>query len=143
MQEQESDLDALIRKYQNTIDSLNIQVKDAKNKLEIARAALYLLKEEGKVNQKKLFEPIPIPVGDKYSNTKLKDAIIDVLKTHNEEKLTGVEIFKELIENGFNSKSANIRRDVYISLNRLRQDRKSNVSRLEEGNRKRYFIAES
>ena len=146
MQEQASDLEVLIDKYQNTINTLNKQLNEAKSKLDIAKAALYLLKEEGQADQKQLFvrtTPIPIPTSNKYSDWKMKDAIIDVLKNNSEQKLTGLEIYKALIKNGFHSNSANLRRDVYITLNRLRKDDKNKIDRVEEEKRKKYFYVEN
>lgn len=138
MQEQFSDLSKVIQKYQHIIDTLGKQVEDARNKLNIAQAALQLLQQEGMAGQNKLFEIPPEKISDKYVNVKLKDATFDILASNQDKHLSGQEIYDELIKNGFKSKSKNIRRDVYILLNRLKKAKE--IICIEEGGRNKYTI---
>jgi hypothetical protein len=138
MQDQKSDLEAVIQKYQHIIDTLGKQVEDAKNNIRIAQAALQLLQQESIIGQSKLFEIPPSKVSDKYSGSTMRNAIMDILKYHPEESLTGQEIYDELIKNGFHSRSKNIRRDVYIALNRFKKA--DEIICIKEGGRNKYTL---
>ena len=139
MKDQTNVLNELIKKYKKSIENLEKQINETKNKMLIASNALKLLSQEG------LFEPTPdIPsidvsaisasISDKYKNVSLNKSIIDVLNNSNK-YLDGQEIYDELIKNGFQSKSSNIKRDVYVGLYRLNRDKKI-ISKQVEGKKK-------
>lgn len=144
MKDQTNILNELIKKYKKTVESLEKQIKETKEKMLVASNALTLLNQEG------LFEStadipsidvsaISASVSDKYKNVSLNKSIIDVL--HNSDKyLDGQKIYDELIKNGFKSGSSNIKRDVYVGLYRLNKEKK--ISSRQVKGKKKYMAQE-
>ncbi len=139
MKEQITDLNQLIKKYKSTIESLQEQINETTEKMNVAYRALQLLQQEG-VSQSVLPLSVPESISEKYKNISMNKAIFDVL-SNAEKYLNGQEIYDELIKNGFKSGSSNIKRDVYIALYKLLNENKL-VSRKHE-NRKKYMIKQN
>ncbi len=67
----------------------------------------------------------------------MNGAILDIL-SNSDKYLSGQQIYDELIKNGFESASSDIKRDVYITIYRLEKSGK--VITRKHDNRKKYMI---
>jgi len=135
MEEQISGLNQLLKKYKTEIGNLEKQVKEKKEKMNVVYEALSLLQQEGVMR-------LPMSsktesVSEKYKGLSLNKAILSMLSDSNG-YLSGHEIYNDLIKNGFESGSGNIKRDVYINLYRLEKDHK--VIAKKQNNRKIYLL---
>jgi hypothetical protein len=137
MKEHLIDLDILVKKYQDIIKSLEIQLEEAKRKFTVISEAIDLLGKEGIFDQEKLFK-FPSVLDDRYKEMSMWRAIEDILKSNQNEKLSAEIIYSELIKHGFESKSKNLKGDVYSRLSRLEEKGKLNSTK--KGGIKRYFL---
>ena len=139
MKEQIGDLSVLEKRFQDEIKNLEERLSETKRKLTIVIEAIGLLKDGGTFNQNKLFNT-PEPLSNKYKDMSMKQAIKDVLQSYHGKKVSAGTILSDIQENGFVSKSKNLKRDVYTRLFRLH---KSGVlGSRKEGGLKKYFIKE-
>lgn len=136
MEEQISDLNQLLKKYKTEIESLEVTINQKKEKLNVIYEALNLLQQEGVTKQS--LSSKTESVTEKYKDVSLSKAILFVLSSSKQKYLNGVEIYNDLIKNGFESGSGNIQRDVYISLYRLEKDHK--IIARKSGSRKTYMF---
>ncbi len=135
MKEQVSDLNQFLMKYKAEIENLEKQVKEKKEKLKVIYEALDLLQQEGVTN---LSMPSKTEsISEKYKGLSLNKAILSILSDSNG-YLSGHEIYSDLIKNGFESGSGDIKRDVHINLYRLEKDHK--VIAKKQDNRKIYML---
>lgn len=137
MQEHMADLSIMAKKYQERIESLEKELQEAKRKFTVVSEAIELLRKEGIFEQEKLFEAPP-KLSDRYKDKSMPDAIEDILKTAYPEKLPVDVIHSELLKNGFESKSQNLRRDLYTRLFRLEES--GRLDSTKKGGVKRYFL---
>lgn len=128
MQEHMADLSVMAKKYQERIEVLEKELQEAKRKLSVVSEAIELLRKEGIFEQEKLFETPPI-LSDRYKDKSMPDAIEDILRRAHPEKLSVDIIHSELLKNGFESKSQNLRRDLYTRLFRLEESGRLNSTR--------------
>ncbi|MHA2039957.1 MAG: hypothetical protein ACW98X_26395 [Promethearchaeota archaeon] len=139
MGDQIIDLNNLIKRYKNELEQLERKRDALERKMDVAYQALQLLKDEGATDQD-LFQPetkiIPESLSEKYKNMSMRKAISDILKSHEDEYLTGKQIYNELTKHGFQSKSKNLQRDVYVQLYRLQKE--NQIIEDTEGTYKRY-----
>lgn len=139
MEVKQNDLQILIKRYNTTIGDLEEQLSDVKRKRDMVYETLKLLESEGITTQDRLFKNENASIGGKYKNLRMKESVIDTFKSHPEDYLTGRYIYNELIKNGFQSNSKNIKRDVYIMLNKMKKD--NIIIENTEGKLKRYKLA--
>jgi hypothetical protein len=137
MEEHLTELIILAKKYQERITSLENELNEEKRKFNLVSETIALLKQEGVFGQGILFETPPI-LSDRYKDMSMREAIEDVLKSHQPEKLSVDFIHSELVKNGFKSKSQNVKRDLYTRLFRLEE--KGNINSTKKGGIKRYFL---
>ena len=99
-----------------------------------------LLKKEGisYEQQEKLFDTPPV-LSQRYKDVGLVEAIMDVLKGRDQERLGATEIYTQLIKNGFTSNSSNIKRDVYSRLSNLGKEHKVGATKKRKGHPKKYY----
>jgi Fe2+ or Zn2+ uptake regulation protein len=95
------------------------------------------LRREGIFEQEKLFET-PTVLSDRYKEMGMREAIEEVLKSNQPEKLSVDFIYSELIKNGFKSGSQNLKRDLYTRLFRLEE--KGILHSIKKGHTKKYFL---
>ena len=136
MKEQILDLNQLLKKYKSEIENLETQISEKKEKLNVVYEALSLLQQEGVT--KLSLSTKPESLSEKYKDLSLSKAILAVLLNSKQKFLSGIEIYNDLIKNGFESGSGNIQRDVYISLYRLEKDHK--IIARKRGSRKTYMF---
>ena len=96
-----------------------------------------MLRREGIFEQEKLFET-PTVLSDRYKEMGMREAIEEVLKSNQPEKLSVDFIYSELIKNGFKSGSQNLKRDLYTRLFRLEE--KGILHSIKKGHVKKYFL---
>jgi Fe2+ transport system protein B len=140
---QETDLSILARKYQERIQFLESELSEEKRKLALVTEMIDLLKKEGiSYEQEKLFDDLSPVLSQRYKDMTMTEAIYDILRAHEHEKLSADDIYKELVKNGFGlkSKSKNVKRDVYTRLLRLEQGEKLTATKKKKGRPKRYFL---
>jgi Fe2+ or Zn2+ uptake regulation protein len=112
-------LNQLLKKYKSEIENLEKEITVRKKRLNTVYEAIQLLQQEGGMQSALPSLSLKAEsISEKYKGKKLNDAIFDVL-SNSSSYLSGQEIFDEIIKNGFESASGDIRRDVYISLYRL------------------------
>lgn len=130
-------LNQLLKKYKSEIEILEKQIKEKKGRLNVVYEAIQLLQQERSVQSALPSLSLKAEsISEKYKGKKLNDAIFDVLD-NSSSYLSGQEIYAEIIKNGFESASGDIKRDVYIGLFRLAKNHKL-VSKVIE-NRKKYM----
>jgi hypothetical protein len=133
-----SDLNQLLKKYKVEIENLEKQVKGKKEKMNVIYEAIQLLQQEGSMQA-----TLPSlsckaeSISEKYKGVSINNAIFDVL-SNSGSYLSGQEIYDEIIKNGFESTSSDIKRDVYITIYRLEKSGKVETKKHE--NRKKYMI---
>jgi aspartate/glutamate racemase len=137
MKEHSIDLDMLAKKYQERITSLENELNEEKRKLNLVSEAITLLRREGIYEQEKLFEN-PTVSSDRYKDMSMKEAIEDILRSYQPEKLPVDLIYSDLVTNGFKSESKNLRRDLYSRLSRLEDD--GILDSIKRGRVKKYFL---
>jgi hypothetical protein len=137
MEDHIPELTLLVKKYQEQVEMLEKDLLEARRKLAVASEAIDLLKSEGNFQQQKLFE-VPMILTERYKSMSMTDAIQDILRLHQTEKLSVDVIHSELINNGFTSGSQDLKRDVYTRVFRLEKKGKLNSSK--KGKVKRYFL---
>lgn len=96
--------------------ALEAQSKEASHNAEIIQQTIRLMKNRERMPSE--LEPfLPRIKTDKYKDKSMAEAIFDVLK--NEPNLNGKEIYDRLEQDGFESKSKTLQRDVYTRLYHL------------------------
>ena len=131
-------LNQLLKKYKSEIEVLEKQIKEKKGQLNVVYEAIQLLQQEGSMQSTLPSLSLKAEgVSEKYKGERLNNAIFDVL-LNTDKYLSGQEIYKEIVKNGFESASSDIKRDVYISLFRLAKSHKLITKVIE--NRKKYMI---
>ncbi|MCP4255711.1 MAG: hypothetical protein GY775_20365 [Candidatus Scalindua sp.] len=138
MNKQISDLNQLLRKYRSEIENLEKQINEKKQKVNVVYEALKLLQQEGLVEYTRKTPFKAESISEKYKGLGINKAILEVLSISAEPYLSAQEVYDEMIKNGFESASSDIKRDVYISLYRLEKNHKLNTWKQE--NRKKYMI---
>jgi hypothetical protein len=131
------DLEHLVRKYQEQVDSLQRQLDEAKGNLSVVSQALALLEKEGNGKQMAL-SVAPIMLSTKYKDLSMSDAIKDILRAKHPEKLSADAIYTALIENGFKSNSQNMKRDLYTRLYRMADQ--GSLNAIKRGKVKKYSL---
>jgi hypothetical protein len=118
-----TDLKRLIEEYELAIQRCEQEIIDKKRKQNIARQALELLIQEGVTNVEmpqtranRLLEGLDLSVG-------LGSALRKIFNSWPDEFLSAQDIYDQLVKNGFHSKSANIKRDVYVRLYKMEKTR--------------------
>ncbi len=139
MEEHMTDLNILAKKYREQIESLQNHLDEAKRKFTVVSDAIELLKKEGVFDQEKLFET-PNVLSDQYKDKSMTEAVEDILKSNQPEKLSVDVIYSELLKHGFKSESQNLQRDVYSRLNRMEKSGKSISTKRGKGKKKKYFL---
>ena len=140
MKEQISELNQLLRKYKVEIEILEKQVKEKKERMNVLYEAIQLLQQERGVQTTLILPSLSLKaesISEKYKELSLNSAIRDVL-SNSGSYLSGQEIYDEIIKNGFESASSDIKRDVYITIYRLEKSDK--VKTKKQDNRKKYII---
>ena len=132
-----TDLDVLAKRYQERITSLENELNEEKRKFNLVSETIALLRREGIFEQEKLFET-PTVLSDRYKEMGMREAIEEVLKSNQPEKLSVDFIYSELIKNGFKSGSQNLKRDLYTRLFRLEE--KGILHSIKKGHAKKYFL---
>jgi len=132
-----SDLSVLAKKYRERVEGLEKELEEARKNLNVVTEVIELLKKERIYQQEKLFEVPPV-LSDRYKDKTMTEAIEDILKTNQPEKLSVDVIHSELVKNGFKSKSQNVKRDLYTRLFRLEE--KGKLDSTKKGGVKRYFL---
>ena len=138
MDNQVKGLESLAEKYANEINDLQRKLEAAKNRYMVVSEALELLKKDGEADQVELF---PSLVSEKYKGMSMTDAIKDIIESHPNNKVSADEVFSALKKHGFQSKSKNLKRDVFTRLYRQRKNGKL-ICRTEKGIKK-YFLPET
>ena len=132
-----TDLDVLAKRYQERITSLENELNEEKRKFNLVSETIALLRREGIFEQEKPFET-PTVLSDRYKEMGMREAIEEVLKSNQPEKLSVDFIYSELIKNGFKSGSQNLKRDLYTRLFRLEE--KGILHSIKKGHVKKYFL---
>lgn len=143
MKSQISDLSQLLKKYKIEKENLEKQIKEKTEKVKIVYEALKLLEQEGSLQNTQSLSATNterVSLSEKYKGMGLNDSILSLL-ADSEKYLYGDEIYEELIKHGFSSGSGDIKRDVYISLYRLKKGDKL-ISRTVEKRKKYLFKAD-
>ncbi len=118
--------------------ALEAQSKEAFHNAEHIQETIRLIRRrETASTEPELF--LTKKVSDKYKDMSMPASIEDILK--NEPDLNGNEIFQRLEQNGFQSESKNLKRDVYTRLFRLATEGKINAKVRKDGIR-RYTLPE-
>jgi len=101
--------------------ALEAQSKEAFHNAEIIQQTIRLMKHREQMPSEP--EPFLQPVKtDKYKGKSMAEAIFNILA--NETNLNGKEVCQKLEQNGFESKSKTLQRDVYTRLYHLEKDGK-------------------
>ena len=132
-----SDLNQLLKKYKSEIEKLEVRIKEKKERLNIVYEAIQLLQQEGVTQSSFSLSSKTESISEKYKGVSKNRAILDIL-SNSHEYLSGQQIYDEMIKNGFESASSDLKRDVYITIYRLEKSGKVNTRRHE--NRKKYMI---
>jgi hypothetical protein len=137
MEENMTDLNLLAKRYQEQIQSLQGQLDEAKRKFTVISEAKELLKREGVFDQENL--KTPVVISDRYSDKSVPEAIEDVLRTNQPNKLPATTIHLELLKYGVKSESKNFKGDVHSVLNRMEESGKILSAKRGKG-KKKYFL---
>lgn len=131
------EFERLIEKYEAIIKECEQKILDAQGKIERARGALELLREEGLIETRAegIFAKINLISAEKKG---LSVVLKKIFQSHPNEYLNAQEIYKEVMNIGFVSKSKNIKRDVYVQLYRMWKHHI--LESVEEGGVKKYKI---
>jgi repressor of nif and glnA expression len=108
--------------------------------MNIVYQALKLIQQEGVTQSAFSFSSKTESISEKYKGFSMNRAILDIL-SNSDKYLSGKQIYDEMIKNGFESASGDIKRDVYISMYRPEKDGKV-ITRKHE-NRKKYMIKQT
>ncbi len=133
-----SDLNQLLKKYKSEIENLDKRIKEKKEKMNVVYEAIKLLQQEGGMQA-----TLPSlsckaeSISEKYKGLSMNGAILDIL-SNSDKYLSGQQIYDEMVKNGFESLSSDIKRDVYITMYRFKKEGKV-ISKRHE-NRKKYMI---
>ncbi len=133
-----SGLNQLLKKYKSEIENLDKRIKEKKEKLNIVYEAIQLLQQEG-VTQSTLLSKTE-SISEKYKGVSKNKAILDIL-SNSDKYLSGQQIYDEMIKNGIESTSNDLKRDVYITIYRLEKSGKV-ITRKHE-NRKKYMVKQT
>ena len=132
-----SGLNELLKKYKSEIENLENRIKEKKEKLNIVYEAIQLLQQEGVTRSTSSLLSKTESISEKYKGVSKNKAILDIL-SNSDKYLSGQQIYEEMVKNGFESSSSDIKRDVYITMYRLKKEGKVVLKRHE--NRKKYMI---
>ena len=131
------DIEILITQYNDKIDTIEKELLELKHKRDVLQEALEMLIENKVSTGQSMSIEKPISISDKYSKMLWKQAILTALKDNGE--MTGEQLLKDLIENGFQSNSKSIKSDMYGRLKTLENNEK--IIATKEGRElKRYKI---
>ena len=117
-----------------------MRIKEKKERLNIAYEAIQLLQQEGVTQSSSSLSSKTESITEKYKGFSMNKAILDIL-SHSLEYLSGQQIYDEMIKNGIESTSNDLKRDVYITIYRLEKSGKL-ITRKHE-NRKKYMIKQN
>ena len=141
MKEQISGLNQLLKKYKSEIENLEKQVKEKKEKMHVVYDAIKLLQQEGGMQSTlPLLSLKAESISEKYKGVSKNKAILDIL-SNSGSYLSGQQIYDEMVKNGFESASSDLKRDVYITIYRLEKNGKV-ITRKHE-NRKKYMVKQT
>ncbi len=135
-----SDLNELLKKYKSEIEKLEVRIKEKKERLNIVYEAMQLLHQEGVTQSSSSLSSKTESISEKYKGFNMNKAIFDIL-SHSDKYLSGQQIYDEMVKNGFESLSSDIKRDVYITMYRLKKEGKVITKKHE--NRKKYMIKQN
>ncbi len=135
-----SDLNELLKKYKSEIEKLEIRIKEKKERLNIVYEAIQLLQQEGVTQSSLSLSSKTESITEKYKGFSMNNAILDIL-SHSDKYLSGQQIYDEMVKNGFESSSSDIKRDVYITMYRLKKEGRV-ITKIHE-NRKKYMIKQN
>jgi len=131
------DIQQLITKYNDKIVLLEQELTDIKHKRDVLQEAFEMLNEEaisgGIIPSANNISAI----SNKYSNMTWPQALLLALTDKGE--MTGEQLLKELLENGFQSKSKSTKSDMYGRLKTL-EDKEKIISTKRGKALKRYKI---
>lgn len=139
MERQMADLNFLVKKFQKRIESLQTEIEETKKNLNVASGAIELLRREGVLGQQRLFTS-PDMISDRFKDMSMTQAVENILKEKHPDKLSADDIYLELVSNGFQSDSHNLKGDVYSRLNRMNSSGKIISTKKAKGKMKRYFL---
>ncbi|MEE9259940.1 MAG: hypothetical protein V3U40_02365 [Candidatus Scalindua sediminis] len=135
-----SDLNQLLKKYKSEIEKLEVRIKEKKERLNIVYEAMQLLQQEGVTESSFTVSSKTGSITEKYKGFSMNNAIFDIL-SHSDKYLSGQQIYDEMVKNGFESLSSDIKRDVYITMYRLKKEGKV-ITKIHE-NRKKYMVKQT
>jgi hypothetical protein len=135
-----SDLNELLKKYKSEIEKLEIRIKEKKERLNIVYEAIQLLRQEGVTQSSFSLSSKTESITEKYKGFSMNNAILDIL-SHSDKYLSGQQIYDEMVKNGFKSLSSDMKRDVYITMYRLKKEGTVTTKRHE--NRKKYMVKQT
>ncbi len=135
-----SGLNQLLKKYKSEIENLDKRIKEKKEKLNIVYEAIQLLQQEGVTQSTFSSSSKTESISEKYKGFSKNKAILDIL-SNSDKYLSGQQIYDEMIKNGFESESSDLKRDVYITIYRLEKNRQVITRRYE--NRKKYMVKQT
>ncbi len=140
MNTQIAGLNQLLKRYKSEIENLERLLREKKLKMNIVYEAIQLLQKEGVTQSAFSLSSKTESISEKYKGFSMNSAILDIL-SNSDKYLSGQQIYDEMIKNGFESASGDIKRDVYITLYRLEKNGKVITRRHE--NRKKYMIKQN
>jgi len=132
-----TDLSLLAKRYQEQMQSLQTQIDEVKRKFTVVSETIELLQREGVFDKEN--PETPIVVSDRYSDKSVPEAIEDILRLNQPNKLPAATIHLELLKYGFKSESKNFKGDVHSILNRMEKSGKILSAKRGKG-KKKYFL---
>jgi aspartate/glutamate racemase len=123
------------------ISQLEVKLAELRKMHQIAKDALMVIDGDARPEQPQPLETHTLIKSDRYAGKGIKNAILDILRNHKDEKVIGRKIYEDLMAGGFFSESKDIRRDVYIQLNRL--DKNEIILSTVQDNLKHYYLKDS
>ena len=123
------DLQNLLTQYNDKVSELEKELANIKHKRDVLQEALEMLNEETISSvETSTINNITV-VSNKYSNMTWPQALLVALTDNGE--MTGDQLLKELLENGFQSTSKSIKSDIYGRLKTL--ENKGKIVATKEG----------
>lgn len=139
MGSQANQLRELIQILTKEVEKLKKEIQEYEEKIGVAKAALELLIDQGMIeDQVSMFAD---KISNKYAGLSRGEAIIRILSSDTKKRWKAKEIEQELRLHGYQSKSKNFLRDVYVLLNRM--TKKGKVAVDNSGKVKRYYLPTS
>jgi hypothetical protein len=136
-----NNIEILINRYLTAIKQKEVEIASLREGLDAAEKTKRALEDEGLSNQAALpgLEQTKSTRVTRPRLTSLPVLIIELLKKYESPK-TGATIYDDVIASGFTSKSSDIRRDVYVNLNRMRNN--GVIKQTEVDAKKAYYLEE-